>query len=156
MIHLLLQIQFQRLHRHYEINLFMLFEKHQIVITINYIQQYFKFEFYTFNIENMFMHTRRNNPTSIVFAWPSGLWIFLLPWSGMAPWFPAGISNTYNHSSFLEVMPVWTSASWKPPLHVTKTYDHNLYPKRYFGFRFFIVSTMSPSDYFDSRNLEEG
>src|ERR1700722_16064717 len=35
----------------------MLFEKNQIVITINYIKQYFKFEFYTFNIDNMYMHT---------------------------------------------------------------------------------------------------
>jgi hypothetical protein len=35
----------------------MFFEKHQIVITINYIKQYFKFEFSRFNIDNMCMHT---------------------------------------------------------------------------------------------------
>jgi hypothetical protein len=56
-IRLLLQFRFQHLHRRYETNIFMFFEKHQIVITINYIKQYFKFEFYTFNIDNMCMHT---------------------------------------------------------------------------------------------------
>ena len=53
----MLQFQFRRLHQRYETNLFMFFEKHQIVVTINYIKQYFKFEFYTFNIDNMYMHT---------------------------------------------------------------------------------------------------
>jgi hypothetical protein len=55
--HLLLQFRFQRILRYYETNLLIFFEKHQIVITINYIKQYFKFEFYTFNIDNMCMNT---------------------------------------------------------------------------------------------------